>query len=101
MAGGRDAADAGANFGDDHLRALVTDPQQANRLSKMGKIALTEASLMFASSSVFCRCCTWLASSRTNFLRVRNSDLTHCVAGSGTKLARINPCARKSGRAFL
>ena len=56
----------------------------------------TEASLRLASSSVFWMRWTWLACSRTNCLRVRSSARISCVGRSGTKLARIRPCASRS-----
>src|SRR3712207_5690486 len=56
----------------------------------------TDASLRLASSSVFCSRCTWLACSRTSCLRVRRSARSARVAGSGTKLGRISPCASNS-----
>ena len=51
---------------------------------------------MLASSSVFCTRCTWLDCSRTNCLRVRSRLRISCVCVSGTKLARIRPCANNS-----
>src|SRR6266446_9916605 len=61
----------------------------------------TDSSLMLASSKVFCRRWTWLAFSRTSCLRVRSNPRSSWIAGPGTKLARISPCAsrdRKSTR---
>ena len=51
---------------------------------------------MLASSSVFCTRSTWLDCSRTNCLRVRSRLRISCVWVSGTKLARIRPCANSS-----
>ena len=56
----------------------------------------TDSSFMLASSSVFCRRCTWLAFSRTSCLRVRSSPRSSWISGPGTKLARISPCASSS-----
>ena len=56
----------------------------------------TPSSLTLASSSVFCSRSTWLARSRTSCLRVRRSERSSAVGPSGTKLARIRPCASSS-----
>ena len=52
-----------------------------------------ESSLMLASSSVFCTRSMWLDRSRTFCLRVRSRPRISWVCVSGTKLARIKPCA--------
>ena len=71
---------------------------RASRMSRPDTpmmLVSTEASLMLASSSVFCRRWTWLAASRTNCLRyAAMPDLLG--RRIGTKLARINPCASRS-----
>src|SRR5262245_29352271 len=51
---------------------------------------------MLASSSVFWIRRMWLAFSRTNCLRVLRNVRISCVGPSGTKLARIRPCANNS-----
>ena len=56
----------------------------------------TEPSLRLASSSVFYLRWTWLDCSRTSCLRVRSNERSSCVGASGTKLARMRPCASRS-----
>src|SRR5262245_18627306 len=58
--------------------------------------AQAESSLMLASSSVFCVCKMWLDFSRTNCFLVRSNVHISWVELSGTKLARIGPCASRS-----